>query len=220
MEIHAPEHAIRTLKDALTHVAIVTVGIVIALSFEGVLEWSHHRALVREARENLQNEIRNNQKDIRLVLNSIEVAKNRFIRAVELTGDASSTPEKQKELEALFNPSSASALTTGLTIASLNTASYTTAQVSGAFALMDYSEIRKYAEIYEPQAFFTRAQDTAEKDATAAAMLGQTLLMSPTAAELQDVKRQLRLALGGLLEMGRYARVLNDRYAAALRDSE
>src|SRR4030095_6821190 len=173
MEIHAPDHAIRTLKDALTHVAIVTVGIVIALSFEGVLEWSHHRALVREARENLQNEIRNNQKDIRLVLNSLEVVKNRFIRAVELTGGAA-TPEKQKEMEALFNPSSANALTNGLTLATLNTASYTTAQVSGAFALMDYSEIRKYAEIYEPQALYSQAQDMADKDAMAAVMLAQS----------------------------------------------
>ena len=40
----------------MVHLGIVTVGILIALSFEGALEWSHHRELVREARQNLQND--------------------------------------------------------------------------------------------------------------------------------------------------------------------
>ena len=51
MEIHAPRHPILTLKEALVHLCIVTIGILIALSFEGALEWVHHRQLVREARQ-------------------------------------------------------------------------------------------------------------------------------------------------------------------------
>lgn len=53
MEIHAPEKPILTVKEAIAHLAIVTVGILIALSLEGLVEWRHHRALVREARDNI-----------------------------------------------------------------------------------------------------------------------------------------------------------------------
>jgi hypothetical protein len=64
MEIHAPHHSILTIKEALVHLCLITTGILIALSLEGTLEWWHHRELVQETRQNLQNEIRSNQKDI------------------------------------------------------------------------------------------------------------------------------------------------------------
>jgi hypothetical protein len=51
---------------------IVTAGILIALSLEGLLEWSHHHALVAETRQNLQDEIRNDQKDIQIVLKGLD----------------------------------------------------------------------------------------------------------------------------------------------------
>jgi hypothetical protein len=45
MEIHAPSKPILSVREALVHLAIVTVGILIALSFEGVREYVEHRAL-------------------------------------------------------------------------------------------------------------------------------------------------------------------------------
>jgi hypothetical protein len=41
MEIHAPEGPVRSVKDFLVHLSMITLGIVIALSLEGALE---HRA--------------------------------------------------------------------------------------------------------------------------------------------------------------------------------
>ena len=96
-------HPIRSLKEALVHVGIVTIGIVIALSFEGVLEWFHNRALVAEARENLRNEMVNNQKDVQLVLKSLDTAKPRFIRAIDLLGTPSAL-DHSAEAASLFNP--------------------------------------------------------------------------------------------------------------------
>jgi len=46
------------------HLALITVGVLIALSFEGVASWREHRALVREARLNLTNELRDNIKEL------------------------------------------------------------------------------------------------------------------------------------------------------------
>jgi hypothetical protein len=41
MEIHARDKPILTLKEATVHLAIVTVGILIALSLEGLVEWRY-----------------------------------------------------------------------------------------------------------------------------------------------------------------------------------
>ena len=57
MEIHAPHGPIHSFKEMAVQIALITLGVLIALSFEGVASWREHRALVREARANLTNEI-------------------------------------------------------------------------------------------------------------------------------------------------------------------
>jgi hypothetical protein len=71
MEIHAPTGTVESLKDFGLHLLIVTVGILIALSLEGLVEWRHHRALVEEARANIASEVRENQKGLDGLLKSI-----------------------------------------------------------------------------------------------------------------------------------------------------
>ena len=56
MEIHAPK-APHSLKEFLRELITITAGILVALSLEGVIEWNHHRHLVRESRENIHTEI-------------------------------------------------------------------------------------------------------------------------------------------------------------------
>ena len=57
MDIHAPDKPLHTFKDFAIHIAVVTIGILIALSLEGVREVVHDRALVRETRENFAVEL-------------------------------------------------------------------------------------------------------------------------------------------------------------------
>jgi len=57
LDIHAPDHPILSLKEFFVHIAVVTVGILIALSLEGVREIVHDRRLVRETRENFHAEL-------------------------------------------------------------------------------------------------------------------------------------------------------------------
>ena len=59
MDIHAPDKPVHSFKDFAIHIAIVTIGILIALSLEGVEEFVHDRTLVRETRENFRAELEN-----------------------------------------------------------------------------------------------------------------------------------------------------------------
>jgi hypothetical protein len=216
MEIHIPNRPILTFKEALVHLSIITTGILIALSFEGALQWWHHRDLVRETRQRIQSEMRGNQGSIQDVLKTVGPARARFTAAIDALSDLSSS-EKQKQAASAFAPGAGNLLS-GISFAFFNTASYTTAENTGAFGLMDYTEAIKYADAYDLQAVYTRLQDNAEKDAFAAAMLGTALTGKPTAAEIEDIKRQVRLALGGLIITENVATKLNELYTRALKD--
>ena len=58
MDIHAPEKPIHSLKEFAIHIAVVTIGILIALSLEGLREVVHDHLLVRETRANFVAELR------------------------------------------------------------------------------------------------------------------------------------------------------------------
>jgi len=64
IDIHPPQHGTMTRRDILTHLAIVVLGILIAIGLEQSVEYLHHRHLATEARralvtERKQNEIAN-----------------------------------------------------------------------------------------------------------------------------------------------------------------
>lgn len=57
MDVHPPSHPVHTWRDALVHLGIVTVGLLIAIGLEACVEWRHHQIQVREARESLAREL-------------------------------------------------------------------------------------------------------------------------------------------------------------------
>ena len=217
MEIQAPHRPTLTFKEALVHLCIVTTGILIALSLEGTLQWWHHRELVQETRQRLESEIRGNQESIQTVLKSLGPARTRFVHAIDVVSDLS-TPGKLEEAASIFTPGSTN-LISGMSFAFFNTAGYSTAQVTGALGLMEYSDAFKYADAYDLQALYARMQDGIEKDVFAAAMLGESMRAKPTPTEVEDVKRQLRLAVGGIVIMENIANKLNELYSKALSDA-
>src|SRR5580704_11997712 len=60
IDVHPPSEPLHGWRDFFIHLATITIGLLIALSLEGCVEWQHHRHLVHEAETSLQIEIRNN----------------------------------------------------------------------------------------------------------------------------------------------------------------
>jgi hypothetical protein len=50
-------------------------------------------------------------------------------------------------------------------------------------------------------------------------MLGSSIPGKPTPSEIDDTKRQLRLALGGIIILEEIAKRLNELYSTALKDA-
>jgi hypothetical protein len=147
MDIHPPTGPVESLKDLLTHLLIVTVGILIALSLEGLLEWHHHRQLADEARTNIMSEIRANEKDLQAFLDAVpEIRKNQMA----VLGGVQDVLGRGKN--------GAQTPPFGFRLAELSNTSWTTSQTIGALAFMPYAEVKKFAGVYQLQDEYLRLQ--------------------------------------------------------------
>jgi hypothetical protein len=188
LEVHAPHKPVHSLREMLTHLVLVTLGVLIALSFEGIGSWREHRALLHEARANIVSELRDNQKELAHRLTQIPKERANLATAIEVAQRLIDTKKLKGHVELGFGT------------ADLRDASRTTAAVTGAFGLMDYSEVKKYATVYGHQELFLRSQTAAIEDLTRT-MSGINLLQHPqtaSARELEDWKTHLRLTIASL----------------------
>jgi hypothetical protein len=215
VEIHAPHRPIHSYKEMLVHLVLITLGVLIALSFEGVASWREHRALVREARANLTNEIRDNMKELDNRLRKLPKEREGVTHAV----DVLELLTDRKNFESIKSGSVSVQL--GFTTADLQNASRTTAEVTGAFGLMEYDEVKKYATVYAHQDLYMRFQHDAMQYMTRS-IASAAILAEPekaTAREVEDSKANLRLTLAAMTaeeQLGQsllkeYERVLDQR---------
>jgi hypothetical protein len=145
LDVHPPHEAAHSWRDILIHLATITIGLFIALSLEGCVEWQHHRHLVREARENIRTEIEDNQKELHSAIQNIHEEQAQVKHDLEA-------------LKTLRSNSNARGLSVTLRFASslMQNASWNTARETGAFGFMGYPEVKRYAEIYDQQTEFAK----------------------------------------------------------------
>lgn len=189
MEIHPPHAPAHTVKDFGIQLLTITAGVLIALSVEGGREWWHYRSLVSEARETILREIADNRKEVEIVLNGTAKRRQNLSAAVRLADEllAKKTPTVHE-------------INLGFELADLSTASWQTAERTGALAHMDYAEVQKYSRVYGHQELF------AERQRAGVEQLGLAmgiLQADPSAATPRDLElfRQRVIELGATVEI-------------------
>jgi hypothetical protein len=86
-KIHAPHGQVQSFRDVAVHLAIVTVGILIALGLEQAVEWYHHRELADEARRTILRELRNNKNMLDRQLNNFPKFRADAVKAFHFISD-------------------------------------------------------------------------------------------------------------------------------------
>jgi hypothetical protein len=147
MPFFLPRPSARTAREFTFQIATIIAGILIALAIDGVLERARDRATIRDTRAAIQNEMRDNLRDLRETLPAIEEHRKQLEVIVQLTEDLLAK-----------RPSSAKP-NLGLSAPSLNRASWQTADRTGALALMDFDDVREYSEVYELQSLVVDSQN-------------------------------------------------------------
>lgn len=208
MEIHPP-HAIHSVKDFLLQLLTITAGILIALTLEGILDWTHHRQLVHEAEANLRTEMRENQAEINKGMQQLHVSQDQLkdmIRVVQQVEQDRSTQLKGYSFSWTLNE--------------LHATSWNTASATGAIAFMDYSEVKRYTRVYDLQQQFMTLQNRAFDSILAVYGLGTLLqkdIKKVSDAQLADAERVLGLALSNAGAVESLETALNEEYTRVLK---
>jgi len=147
VEVHPPHGPIRSVKEFLVHLLAITIGLLIALGLEASVEWVHHRRLVREARENIFQEIRDNERNVAEELNALPTEKSYLRKTLDTVSEPLS--QRQTESNGDFKWS----------FARLNASGWEAALSTGAVVHMSYQEARRYSELYALQLLFNENMD-------------------------------------------------------------
>jgi hypothetical protein len=184
VDIHPPHAPIRSVKDFLIQLVTITAGVLIALSLESLVEWNHYRILVGDARDTIALELADNRKEVESNLANIESRRRDLDVAQRMADELLKTRQTQ-----------INTMNLSLGIAQLSSASWQTAERTGALAHMAYDEVRRDAGIYAVQDLYV-AQQRRSLDGIAAA-LAFIAGGDPTMAAPRDVEgfRQQILAL-------------------------
>jgi len=155
LDVHPPHESPHGWRDFLLHLFTITIGLLIALSLEGLVEWQHHRHLAHDAEASLHAETKSNAQGIGDVLADLHKKQEDLKRDVKTLKVVIATKKlpKNGSLEINFR------------IVSFDDVSWKTAQTTDALAYMPYDLAKTYASIYATQDDLTVAEKQAARDA-------------------------------------------------------
>lgn len=155
LDVHPPHEPLYSWRDFFVHLATITIGLLIALSLEGCVEWRDHRNLVREAEDSLQREIRSNAGNLPGVLDDLHKQQNALSQDLVVLKKIIAHPKVENRDE----------MSIGFHITGFKTVSWKTAQSTGAFSYMPYDLAQQYSDIYSMQDLVSEAEKQAARDA-------------------------------------------------------
>jgi hypothetical protein len=140
LDVHPPHTTVHGWRDFFVHIATITIGLLIALSLEGLVEWRHHRHLVAEARETIREEITENRHLLAEDIKTINSDRTQMLTDME-TLRSMRGGHNQKDRS----------ITLAWSWSAMNSSAWQTARDTGALSYLPYAEVQSLAEIYEQQ---------------------------------------------------------------------
>lgn len=205
LDVHPPHESIHGWRDFLLHLLTITIGLLIALSLEGCVEWRHHRHLVHEAESSLYEEIKSNADDLKETAADIHkqqaVLKQDGIVLRQIIRDGK--PPKNSSMEVNFH------------IHTFADVSWKTAQSTGALGYMSYPDAQKYSDIYTTQQELNIAENQAARDAIlslAPFMDATDADQGPNRVEAATIKDRIDVLQGQLLLLDSLVTTLDGDY--------
>jgi hypothetical protein len=204
-EIHPPHSPIHGWRDFSVQLVTITVGLLIALALEGLVEWLHHRHIMHQAQASLYVEIKANAGEVPGVLDGLHAQQQALRRDVSFLKSVIAHPEApiHQSIDVSFS------------MKTFQNVSWNTAQATGALAFMPYNVAQEYSDIYTEQSALEAAELQAVRDTTMS--LGPFLNIAdgdsnPTREEATLMKRQIEVLQGQLLLVDSYLQDMDRRY--------
>lgn len=190
------------------HIAIMTIGLFIALMLEAGVEYWHHRNIVAEARANIRTEIEQNH----------EAAQKNLVN-VQRSIDSVAADVKTLHVM-MANPKNFhGSLTNTMSFDSFHDAAWRTARDTGALSYMPYEEVQRYSDVYMlEQLTNQKAMDSAERNfrAEAPIYMGYDIGSLPQ-SEYMDMLRGDASAQLDLSVLKQYVQQFDDQCVKELK---
>jgi hypothetical protein len=155
IDVHSPHEPIHGWRDFLLHLLTITIGLLIALSLEGMVEWHQHRHLVQEAEASLHGEIEHNAKNLPDIIAELHKQQDSLRNDVTVLGYIVKNHKAPEH----------SSLDIDFSIHSFEDVSWKTAQSTTALSYVPYGRAQEYSDIYSTQAELLVAEQQAARDA-------------------------------------------------------
>lgn len=197
-----------TASDYFFQFVTVTVGVLIALLINGLVEWNRDRELVTDARATIAREIADNKKDLEASLSGMAAEMKSLDNAMRFASEMLATKK-----------TAINELKVGLNLSDLSSNGWRTAERTGALSHMPYDEVQKYSRLYDLQDLITEQQRRMlEQLGSASAILSSDF--NPDNPNLKDLEAFRGSVMGlrsALTIHEQMARRLAERYAEALK---
>lgn len=205
LDVHPPHEPVHGWRDFLLHLFTITIGLLIALSLEGCVEWQHHRHLVHEAEASLHAEIESNVKGIPDALAGLHKNQAELKHDVEVLKYVIKN-HKEPEHTSMY---------IGSGIQTFADVSWRTAQSTTALSYMPYDRAEEYANIYTTQTELYTAEQQSARDAIIS--LAPFMNMDdkgPDLSEAQanDMKQKIEILQGQLTLVESFMNSLDREY--------
>jgi hypothetical protein len=146
MDLHPPGGPVRSVKDFFVHIGVVTLGILIALGLEQLVE-AHHRAnLAKIAVAGFRKELAYNEGQVKDVLARMPELQGKIERAIS----ALSAAPIPAQAEPINYP--------GISLDLVSTASWDTAIATQALNELPFDAVTRYAEAYGTLRLFVETE--------------------------------------------------------------
>jgi hypothetical protein len=147
MDLHPPGGPIRSIKDFFVHIGVVTLGILIALGLEQLVE-AHHRASVAKiAVAGFRKELAYNQDQVKEVLASIPELQAKIDVAI---AKLSPSPSPGNVAAPINYP--------GISLDIISTANWDTAIATQALNELPFDAVTRYAQAYGTLRLFVETE--------------------------------------------------------------
>lgn len=156
MDVHAPHDPIHSWKDFLLHLVIITVGLLIAVGIEGLVEQHREHKLVREARETMREEIRGNTDSMNDAVAKLDLEDKAIAKNIDILTKLVRNPKDKEAQDA--------SISADFSVTGLKDTAWKTAQATGALTFMPYGEAQRYASVYNTQQEFLDQQNKILED--------------------------------------------------------
>jgi hypothetical protein len=205
IDVHPPNEPIHSWRDFFLHLTTITIGLLIALSLEGCVEWRHHRHLAHQAETSLHTEIRQNSQAMQEYLVVLHKQQEALVKDVvilkSIIKNQKAPADSKFALE--FN------------ITSLDNVSWKTAQSTGALSYIPYELAQEYGDIYTTQDQVEVAEQQAARDliiSVAPFINSGKGDPDPTGGQAESTKQKVEILQGQLIMVNSLAETLDGQY--------